>query len=131
VTTSTVTLADHLAANRPLNWDDMGSSERDLWEERAERAFNRSRKAEQPKVLVAEIPVGARVKYEEDETHFSVGDVLEVHAAGPHFDLFNKYTGYSSVGAEAILEVLVSVETGLPITDLMAGATFEWVKVAA
>lgn len=36
--TAPATLEEALA-RRPLNWADMGSSQRDLWEERIERDF--------------------------------------------------------------------------------------------
>jgi hypothetical protein len=35
------TLAEYLLANRPINWADMGSSSKDLWEDRAAAAFAR------------------------------------------------------------------------------------------
>lgn len=35
-----MTLTEFLLANRPLNWDDMGSSARDLWEDRQIAVFN-------------------------------------------------------------------------------------------
>lgn len=34
-------LAQHLLATRPINWDEMGSSSKDLWEDRAAASFER------------------------------------------------------------------------------------------
>lgn len=45
---------------RPINWDDMGSSEKDLWEERQARA---ARKAAAPRTPSARTLAAQRVGY--------------------------------------------------------------------
>jgi hypothetical protein len=35
------TLAEYLDKYRPINWDEMGSSEKDLWEERFTRSWHK------------------------------------------------------------------------------------------
>lgn len=135
--TRTDGLNDYLAANRPIGWNDMGSSERDLCEERMTREFDsilatvRVGKFAPARVTTfpaSDIPVGARISYAVDSDHFAVATVRETSSNGSYFDVFDKYTGYHEIPAKDVLQVLMSRSTGAPASAAI-DYTSEWVEV--